>query len=97
MCHFCSNGIALTISNGFTRGSGSGTFADVLGHADYEIIWAIAVIVIMQFVLTLTPGGLPHSRDWRQHPRAEEVGINVRAIKVGNCRAGQPGRPGRDP
>jgi simple sugar transport system permease protein len=83
---FLLNGIALTISNGFPQQTpGSGTFSEVLGHADYaEIIWAIAIIVVMQFVLTLTPWGLHTVATGGNILGAEEVGINVRAIKVGN-------------
>jgi simple sugar transport system permease protein len=83
---FLLNGIALTISNGFPQLTpGSGAFSYILGHADYsEIVWAIGIILAMQILLSFTPWGLHTIATGGNILGAEEVGVNVHAIKIGN-------------
>lgn len=83
---FLLDGIALTISNGFPQTTpGGSTFSYIFGNADYsEIVWAIAIVVTMQIVLSLTPWGLHTIATGGNILGAKEVGIGVGAIKVGN-------------
>lgn len=83
---FLLNGITLTISNGYPQLTpGSGTFSFIMGHAAYaEVIWAIAIVVVMQVVLSRTTWGLHTVATGGNLLGASEVGINVNAVKIGN-------------
>jgi simple sugar transport system permease protein len=64
---------------------GSGTFSYILGHADYsEIIWAVAIIIVGQIMLSFTPWGLHTIATGGNILGAREVGINVNVVKIGN-------------
>ena len=83
---FLLNGITLTISNGFpVLTPAAGTFSQVFGNSPYsEIIWAIAVAIVMQIVLSYTPWGLHTVATGGNLLGASESGVNVRRVKIGN-------------
>ncbi|MBX5448736.1 MAG: ABC transporter permease [Thermogemmatispora sp.] len=83
---FLINGLTLTISQGFPVLTPSeGLVDEVLGHASYsEIIWAIAIAIVMQIVLSWTRWGLHTIATGGNLLGASEVGVNVARIKIGN-------------
>ncbi|WP_112426373.1 ABC transporter permease [Thermogemmatispora tikiterensis] len=83
---FLINGLTLTISQGFPVLTPSeGLINEILGHASYsEIIWAIAITIVMQVVLSWTRWGLHTVATGGNLLGASEVGVNVARIKIGN-------------
>nr|WP_218103914.1 ABC transporter permease [Thermogemmatispora onikobensis] len=83
---FLINGLTLTISQGFPVLTPSeGWVNEIFGHAAYaEIIWAIAIAIVMQVVLSWTRWGLHTVATGGNLLGASEVGVNVARIKIGN-------------
>jgi simple sugar transport system permease protein len=84
---FILNGVTLEISNGFPKLTpAQGTaFASIMGHAPYSgIIWAIAIVIVMQIVLNWTPWGLHTVATGGNFLGASEVGVNTNRIKLVN-------------
>lgn len=85
--YFFLNGLTLTISNSFqVTTPDAGTFWDaILGHSIYiEAIWALAVVAVMQVILSRTRWGLHTVSVGSNAVGSSEVGINVNAIKLRN-------------
>jgi simple sugar transport system permease protein len=84
---FLLNGFTLTISHAFpvpTPVPGT-RFAEVMGHNTYfELGWALAVIFVMQVVLSYTRWGLYTFAVGGNIVGAREAGVNVNLIKVSN-------------
>ena len=83
---FLLEGITLTISNGFPALTPNvGAFNQVFGNSPYsEIIWAIAIVIVMQIVLSLTKWGLHTVATGGNLLGASETGVNVNQVKIGN-------------
>ena len=83
---FLLEGITLTISNGFPALTPNvGAFNQVLGNSPYsEIIWAIAIVIVMQIVLSFTKWGLHTVATGSNLLGASETGVNVNRVKIGN-------------
>jgi simple sugar transport system permease protein len=83
---FLLSGITLTTSQGFpVLTPSAGWLNEVLGHSPYsEILWAIAIMVIMQIVLSRTRWGLHTIATGGNLLGASEAGVNVNRIKIGN-------------
>jgi simple sugar transport system permease protein len=79
------NGLTLEISNAFPKATPAlgSSFAEAMGHGPYsEIIWAIAIIIVMQIVLNWTPWGL-HTVSTGSNPLgSSEVGVNTNRIRI---------------
>ena len=80
------NGTTLTISHGTPiEPGGSEAFANFMGASAYsEIIWAVAIVAVMHFVLRQTRWGLHTIAAGGNLTGAAEAGIRVDRIKVGN-------------
>jgi simple sugar transport system permease protein len=62
-----------------------GTFAKIFGGGTYsEIIWAVAIVVILQIVLTFTRWGLYTVAIGSNKLGAGEAGVSVKAIMIRN-------------
>ena len=60
------------------------TFSNVFGGSTYsELIWALAVVIVLQLVLSYSLGRL-HGRGRQQPDRRGEAGIKVRLVIVRN-------------
>ena len=83
---FLLEGISLTISNGFPALTPNvGGFNQVFGNSPYsEIIWAIAIVIVMQIVLSFTKWGLHTVATGSNLLGASETGVNVNRVKIGN-------------
>ena len=83
---FLLNGFTLTISSGTPVSIEAPQWiASFFGNGGYaEFIWAVAVVVLMHFVLKNTRWGLHTVASGANPVGASEAGINVRTIKVGN-------------
>jgi simple sugar transport system permease protein len=83
---FLLEGITLTISNGFPALTPNvGAFNQVFGNSPYsEIIWAIAIVIVMQIVLSFTKWGLHTVATGGNLLGASETGVNVNRVKIGN-------------
>jgi simple sugar transport system permease protein len=83
---FLLNGLTLTISNGFpVLTPQAGTFNQVFGNSPYsEIIWAIAIVIVMQIVLSFTRWGLHTVATGGNLHGANETGVHVNRVKIGN-------------
>ena len=83
---FLLEGITLTISNGFPDLTPNvGAFNQVFGNSPYsEIIWAIAIVIVMQIVLSFTKWGLHTVATGSNLLGASETGVNVNRVKIGN-------------
>jgi simple sugar transport system permease protein len=83
---FLLTGLTLTISQGFpVLTPNVGTFNQVFGNSPYsEIIWAIAIVIVMQIVLSLTKWGLHTVATGGNLLGASETGVNVNRVKIGN-------------
>ena len=80
------NGITLTISRGFPANVPVGSdLAGVMGEWGYsEMVWAVAIVAIMHVVLRHTRWGLHTTAIGGNFVAAEEAGIPINRIKVGN-------------
>jgi simple sugar transport system permease protein len=83
---FIINGLTVTISGGFPVQPEPDKLLTTLvgGNAVSQLVWAIAITVIFQFVLTKTRWGLHTIAAGGNIVGAEEVGIRIRTIKIGN-------------
>jgi simple sugar transport system permease protein len=90
---FLLNGITLHLLEGTqVFMPGGGTFHDIFGSqpGDYplflnsEFFWALGIVLVLQFVLTLTRWGLHTTATGGNLIGAAEAGINVRMVKIGN-------------
>src|SRR2546426_2036029 len=83
---FMLMGITLTISNGFPALTPPvGAFNQVFGNSPYsEIIWAIAIVIVLQIVLSFTKWGLHTVATGSNLLGASETGVNVNRVKIGN-------------
>jgi simple sugar transport system permease protein len=80
------NGISLLISNGSQQTTPTGpTFGEWFGVGDYHTFyWAFGLMLIMHFVLTMTPWGLHTIAVGGNRIGASESGVNVSWIRIGN-------------
>lgn len=78
------HGITLKVSNNFPRPAPTeGTFVRVFGGAAWsEIVWAVAICVVMQVVLTQTKMGANTIATGANPVAASEAGIRTRQIKI---------------
>jgi simple sugar transport system permease protein len=91
---FTFEGLALIISHGtpvatpgagFKNGGSLSTFAEVFGGGTYaELIWAVAIIAILQVVLTFTRWGLYTVAIGSNKLGAAEAGVRVRLVTIRN-------------
>jgi len=83
---FLLTGLTLTISQGFpVLTPNVGAFNQVFGNSPYsEIIWAIAIVIVMQIVLSFTKWGLHTVATGGNLLGASETGVNVNRVKIGN-------------
>jgi simple sugar transport system permease protein len=83
---FLLNGITLTISSGQpVSPPGGPVFQAIFGNWGYsEIIWAVAIVLIMNVVLRNTRWGLHTDAAGANKLGASETGINVRRLQIGN-------------
>ena len=83
---FLLNGLTLTISSGFPVLTPQvGAFNQVFGNSPYsEIIWAVAIAIVMQVVLSYTRWGLHTVATGGNLHGANESGVNVSGVKMGN-------------
>lgn len=83
---FLLNGITLTISNDFpVLPPQENAVNQVMGAGRYsEIIWAVAVMVIFQVVLSFTRWGVHTFATGGNQLGASEAGVPINRIKVGN-------------
>ena len=83
---FLLQGLTLTISNGFpVLIPEAGAFNQVFGNSPYsEIIWAIAIAIVMQIILSYTRWGLHTVATGGNLLGAKESGVNVNRVKIGN-------------
>ncbi len=83
---FLIEGLNLTISNGFpVLAPVVGAFNQVFGNSPWsEIIWAIAIAIVMQVVLSFTKWGLHTVATGGNLLGASETGVNVNRVKIGN-------------
>lgn len=80
------NGLTLTLSHGSpVETGGSEALAGFMGASAYaEILWAFAIVAVMQFVLRQTRWGLHTIAVGGNLTGAAEAGIRVGRIKIGN-------------
>lgn len=83
---FLINGFTLTISGGFPVQPQAGeTFTQIFGaNAWAELAWAVAIALVLQFVLKKTRWGLHTVATGGNPTGAAEVGIKIRVVKTGN-------------
>jgi simple sugar transport system permease protein len=80
------NGVSLLISDGSQQTTPTGsTFGDIFGVGDYHTFyWAFGLMLVMHFVLTMTPWGLHTIAVGGNRVGASESGVNVNWIRIGN-------------
>jgi simple sugar transport system permease protein len=94
---FTFEGLALIISHGTPvptpgtlaahtgSGTGSNTFAKVFGGGTYsELIWAIAIVAVLQVVLTFSRWGIYTVSIGSNKLGAAEAGVRVRLVTIRN-------------
>jgi simple sugar transport system permease protein len=83
---FIINGLTVTISGGFPVQPEASQLLSTLvgGNAVSQLLWALAIAILFQFVLTKTRWGLHTIAAGGNLIGAEEVGIRIRTIKIGN-------------
>jgi simple sugar transport system permease protein len=86
---FFLNGINLRALHGFqVETPGGSTFTKIFGGNSLwfnsEFLWAVAVVIVLQFVLVRTRWGLHTVATGGNLIGASESGVNVRRIKIGN-------------
>lgn len=81
---FAIEGIVLITSNGAQKNTaGAGTTASILGGLTYaEIIWALAAVAVLHFLLRHTTFGLHTVATGGNELAASEAGIRVTSVKV---------------
>jgi simple sugar transport system permease protein len=80
------NGISLLFSDGSQQETPTGpNFGSVFGAGDYHTFyWAFGLMLVMHFVLTMTPWGLHTIAVGGNRIGASESGVNVSWIRIGN-------------
>ena len=80
------NGISLLISSGSQQLTPtSPTFGKIFGVGDYHTFyWAFGLMLIMHFVLTMTPWGLHTIATGGNRIGASESGVNVDWVRIGS-------------
>ena len=80
------NGISLLISDGSQQTTPTGPhFGAIFGVGDYHTFyWAFGIMLVMHFVLTMTPWGLHTIAVGGNRVGASESGVNVSWIRIGN-------------
>ena len=83
---FLINGLTLTLSGGFPVRPKAGPVLQEIfgGNPVSQILWAIGVTVLLQFVLVKTRWGLHTIATGGNIVGAREVGIKIERIKIGN-------------
>ena len=83
---FLINGLTLTLSGGFPVRPKAGPVLQEIfgGNPVSQILWAIGVTVVLQFVLVKTRWGLHTIATGGNIVGAREVGIKIERIKIGN-------------
>lgn len=83
---FLINGVTLTISGGFPVQPNPGpVIAGIFGGNAYsQIIWALAIMLIFQFILVKTRWGMHTIATGGNLNGAKEVGIKTGWVKIGN-------------
>ncbi len=91
---FTFEGLALIISHGtpvstpgagFTNGGSLSTFAEIFGGGTYsELIWALAIVVLLQVVLTFSRWGLYTVAIGSNKLGSAEAGVRVRLVTIRN-------------
>ena len=83
---FLLNGITLTISGGEPFNvPAAGQINQVMGVNPYsEILWALAVMVVVQVILSFTRWGKHTVATGGNQHGASEAGVNVNRVKIGN-------------
>ena len=83
---FLINGLTLTISGGFPVAPKAGpVVANIFGgNAISQILWAIGVTLVFQFVLVKTRWGMHTIATGGNLVGAKEVGVKTGFIKIGN-------------
>jgi len=83
---FMINGFTLTISNGYpVQPKGTPLVTNIFGgNAISQILWAIGVTVLLQFMLVKTRWGLHTIATGGNPLGAAEVGVKIERIKMGN-------------
>ena len=89
---FTLAGLTLVISHGApvsTPGTSSlhvDTFAQVFGGGTYsELIWALAIVIVLQLVLTFTRWGIYTVSVGGNRLGSAEAGVRVRLVLIRNC------------
>ena len=80
------NGISLLMSSGSQQTTPTGpNFGSIFGVGDYHpFYWAFGIMLVMHFVLTMTPWGLHTIAVGGNRIGASESGVNVSWIRIGN-------------
>jgi len=83
---FLINGLTLTISGGYPVQPNPGpTIASIFGgNAFSQIIWAIGLMLVFQFILVKTRWGMHTIATGGNLNGAKEVGIKTGRVKIGN-------------
>ena len=83
---FLLNGITLTISGGEPLlAPAAGQLNQIMGVNPYsEILWALAVMIVVQLILSFTRWGKHTVATGGNQLGASEAGVNVNRIKMGN-------------
>ncbi len=83
---FLINGLTLSISGGYPVQPQAGPILEEVfgGNAVSQILWAIGVTLVLQFVLVKTRWGLHTIATGGNLIGAKEVGIKIERIKIGN-------------
>ncbi|GAC1349965.1 MAG: ABC transporter permease [Ktedonobacteraceae bacterium] len=83
---FLVNGFTLTFSGAFPANTPpAGVFNQVFGNSPYsEIIWAIAIAIVLQTILSYTRWGLHTVATGGNLHGANETGVSVNRVKIGN-------------
>jgi simple sugar transport system permease protein len=83
---FIINGVTLTISGGYPVQPKGGPIITNLfgGNPISQILWAIGITLVLQFVLVKTRWGLHTIATGGNLIGAAEVGIKIKRIKIGN-------------
>lgn len=84
--YYLINGLTLTISGGFPVQPNAGpTIAGLFGgNALSQILWALGVMILLQFVLVKTRWGMHTIATGGNLVGAKEVGIKTGLVKTGN-------------
>ena len=95
------NGISLLISDGSQQPMPTGPhFGSIFGLGDYHTFyWAFGIMLVMHFVLTMTPWGLHTIAVGGNRIGASESGVNVSWIRIAtsSCAASSVASPASSP